>query len=43
MENRIQALLITLGICDPSSIREFCPRVRDRDDIRVMRYDKSGG
>lgn len=42
MENRIQSLLVSLGICDPSSIREFYPRVRDRDDIRVMRCDKSG-
>lgn len=42
MENTIQVLLIALGICDPSSIREFYPRVRDRDDIKVMRCDKSG-
>lgn len=42
MENRIQSFLVSLGICDPSSIHEFYPRVRDRDDIRVMRCDKSG-
>ena len=42
MENRIQSLLVLLGICDSSSIQEYYPRVRDRDDIGVMRCDKSG-
>jgi SAM-dependent methyltransferase len=42
MENRIETLLVSLGICDPSSIVEFYPRVRDRDDVKVMRCTKSG-
>lgn len=42
MENRIQSCLISLGICTPDSIQEFYPRVRDRDDVQVMRCSKSG-
>jgi 2-polyprenyl-3-methyl-5-hydroxy-6-metoxy-1,4-benzoquinol methylase len=41
-ENTIQSLLISLGICSHDSIQEFYPRVRDRNDIRVMRCDRSG-
>lgn len=42
MENKIQSLLISLGVCDAHSIAEFHPRVRDRDDVKVMRCSKSG-
>src|SRR6267378_4730618 len=41
-ENRIQSLLISLGICTPDSIREFYHCVRDRNDVQVMRCHKSG-
>lgn len=41
-ENKIKTLLVALGICDESSIVEFYPRVRDRDDIAVLRCNKSG-
>lgn len=42
MNNEIQNLLLSLGICDANSIEEFYPRVRDRDDVKVMRCKKSG-
>ena len=42
MENSIQSLLISMGICSPDSIQEFYPQVRDRNDIKVMRCSKSG-
>jgi 2-polyprenyl-3-methyl-5-hydroxy-6-metoxy-1,4-benzoquinol methylase len=42
MENSIQSLLISLGICSPDSIQEFYPHVRDRNDIKVMHCIKSG-
>lgn len=35
-------LLISLGLIDPSSIVEYHPRVRDRNDIKVLRCQKSG-
>jgi SAM-dependent methyltransferase len=41
-ENKIQSLLIALGICTQNSIKEYFPTVRDRDDIRVMRCSDSG-
>jgi 2-polyprenyl-3-methyl-5-hydroxy-6-metoxy-1,4-benzoquinol methylase len=41
MSNSIQDLLTTLGVCDPASVVEFFPRVRDRDDISVLRCAKS--
>lgn len=41
MENPIQALLTSLEICEAGSIKEFYPRVRDRDDVKVLRCDKS--
>ncbi len=40
--NRIQEHLISLGICNPERIREFYPRVRDREDVRVLQCEKSG-
>ena len=42
MDYNIQSLLVSLGICSNDSIQEFYPRVRDRDDIKVMRCSKSG-
>ncbi len=41
MENSIRALLCDLDICSEASIRPFYPRVRDRDDITVLRCEKS--
>lgn len=40
--NSIQKLLLDLGICNLDSINKFYPKVRDRDDISVMRCQKSG-
>ena len=42
MENKIAELLCDWGICDKKSIETFYPKVRDRDDISVMRCKKSG-
>ncbi len=38
----IRKQLVELGLCDASSIRPFYPRVRDRDDIAVLRCTRSG-
>lgn len=40
--NKIKELLLSLGICDESSISEYFPRVRDRDDVSALRCAKSG-
>jgi SAM-dependent methyltransferase len=42
MENKVAATLCDWGVCDESAIEEYYPRVRDRDDIAVMRCRKSG-
>lgn len=42
MENSIQALLCKLHICSEASIVPFYPRVRDREDVAVLRCEKSG-
>ncbi len=42
MENKIVELLCKLGVCDENSFELFYPKVRDRDDISVMRCKKSG-
>jgi 2-polyprenyl-3-methyl-5-hydroxy-6-metoxy-1,4-benzoquinol methylase len=42
VENYIQSLLCSLGICDEDSIKPFYPKVRDRDDVAVMKCNKSG-
>jgi 2-polyprenyl-3-methyl-5-hydroxy-6-metoxy-1,4-benzoquinol methylase len=42
MSNRTLDLLVSLGVCDPADVEVFYPRVRDRDDIAVMRCRKSG-
>lgn len=41
-ENRIKNLLIELGICEASSIKSYYPQVRDRDDVAVLKCNKSG-
>lgn len=41
-ENKIKTLLVSLGICDEDSIQDYYPRVRDRDDIAVLKCNKSG-
>ncbi len=42
MENKIKSLLCNLGICVEQSIVPFYPRVRDRDDVSVLKCQKSG-
>lgn len=42
MSNKIQSLLIELGLSSLESIVPFYPRVRDRDDISVLRCKHSG-
>lgn len=42
MENKIESLLCNLGICDPESIVPFYSKVRDRDDVSVLKCEKSG-
>jgi SAM-dependent methyltransferase len=42
MENKVAATLCDWGVCDKTAIEEFYPRVRDRDDISVLRCGKSG-
>ena len=41
-ENRIKSLLIDLGICEVSSIKSYYPKVRDGDDVAVLKCNKSG-
>lgn len=40
--NEIHVLLCKLGVSEQDSIESFYPRVRDRDDISVLRCKKSG-
>jgi 2-polyprenyl-3-methyl-5-hydroxy-6-metoxy-1,4-benzoquinol methylase len=42
MGNSIKELLISLKMCDPESIEDYYPQVRDRNDISVKRCKKSG-
>jgi SAM-dependent methyltransferase len=42
MENKVAMALCDWGICDATAIEEFYPRVRDREDIAVMRCKRSG-
>ena len=42
MENKIKKILCNLGICNEQSIVPFWPKVRDRDDVSVMKCQKSG-
>ena len=40
--SNLETLLTSLGLITPESIETFYPRVRDRDDVKVMRCRKSG-
>ena len=42
MENKVAETLCDWGVCDETAIEEYYPKVRDRDDIAVMRCRKSG-
>ncbi len=42
MNNKIQDILSDLRIIDPKSIIKFYPKVRDRNDIEVLKCEKSG-
>jgi SAM-dependent methyltransferase len=42
MENKIKNLLCELGISDEQSIVPFYEKVRDRDDVSVLKCQKSG-
>lgn len=42
MQSTVQAVLIALGLCDDASFTEIYPRVRDRDDISVLRCSRCG-
>jgi len=42
MENKVAKALCDWGVCDEAEIEEYYPRVRDRDDISVMRCRRSG-
>jgi len=42
MENKIAKTLCDWGVCDEKAIEEYYPRVRDREDISVLRCRKSG-
>jgi len=41
-QNKIFSLLCSLGLCDELSIETYYPRVRDRDDVSVLRCRKCG-
>ena len=40
--NKIKNLLLSLWICDESFMVEYFPRVRDRNDVSVLKCNKSG-
>ncbi len=40
-QNKIKDMLIDFGLCDENSIMPFYPRVRDRDDISVLKCKRS--
>lgn len=42
MKNKIAKTLCDWGVCDKNAIEEYYPQVRDREDISVMRCNKSG-
>lgn len=41
LNNRMAELLISIGLSSNGSIRPYFPRVRDRDDVGVLRCDRS--
>jgi len=40
--NSIKEILLSLNICNESSLENYHPRVRDRDDVSVMKCRESG-
>ncbi|NEN23430.1 class I SAM-dependent methyltransferase [Cryomorpha ignava] len=40
--NKIQDDLVKIGVVDPERVREYFPRVRDREDVGVMKCEESG-
>ena len=42
MSHTIEEQLIALNIIDKSKVIDFYPRVRDRDDVKVLKCTKSG-
>ena len=40
--NKIRQELISLGIIDDKKVINFYPRVRDRDDVSVLKCEHSG-
>ena len=40
--NNIYETLLSIDAIDENSIEKFYPEVRDRDDIQVLRCNKSG-
>lgn len=42
MQNKIAKTLCEWGVCDADQIEQYYPKVRDRDDISVLRCKKSG-
>lgn len=42
MKNKIAKTLCDLGVCDENAMEPYYPKVRDRDDISIMRCKKSG-
>jgi len=42
MENKIKSLLCKMGVSDEKSIAPFYPKVRDRNDVSVLKCNKSG-
>lgn len=42
MQNSIHCLLIELGLSDEDSVKAYFPKTRDRDDVSVLKCEKSG-
>jgi SAM-dependent methyltransferase len=42
MQNAIAETLCEWGVCDKNQIEAFYPRVRDREDVSILRCKKSG-
>jgi len=42
VQSIIKEQLTDLGVCEESSIEQYYPQVRDRDDVAVMKCNKSG-
>src|SRR5688572_19105724 len=40
--NKIFKLLLNLGLCTEESISDYFPRVRDREDVKVLKCNRSG-